>query len=57
VFAPSLQFHPSQIFVGKDRNPPLEDSLARGATLVGSSLSTNIKLEWKRLKMTNTLAY
>ena len=46
--------HASLIFADKVRSLPLECSIVRGFTLVGSSLAG---IEGKRLTLTNTTAY
>jgi hypothetical protein len=42
---------------GKARCLPLNWSPVRDSTLIGSSLTTNVRLGWKRMSVANTLAY
>jgi hypothetical protein len=52
-FATAIQFHPSLIFLGRNRILILEWSPVMGSTLDGS----NIRLGWKWMVAMNTVAY
>ncbi len=54
MFATPTHFHPSLIFVGKDRSLPLEWSPIRGSTLIGYSLPGNIRVGFEEA---NTIAH
>ncbi len=51
MFATSIHFHSSLIFLGKARNMPLEQSRVKGSILV--SFSTMVE----KLTVANSLAY
>ncbi len=57
MFASPIHFKPSLIFEDKARSPPLDWGLIRASALVGQSLNLNVRLGWKLMALTNTLAY
>jgi len=56
VFVPGKPFQPSLMFVGKARRLPQSGAPERRFTQLGSGLPVNIRLGWKGLPGTNTLA-
>jgi hypothetical protein len=58
VFVPDKSFQPRLMFVGTAGAYPIEEPLRCSTLGVGSwPLPTNIRLDWKGLLGTNTLAY
>ncbi len=57
VFDPGQFFQPGLIFVGKASSVLKSGALKRCCTQVSLVLMTNIRLGWKGLPWTNTLAY
>ncbi len=56
MFVPDKPLQPSLMFVGEARNLPYSGALGRCLTQA-PSLTANIRLGWKGLPGTNTLAY
>ncbi len=57
MFVHGKPFQPSVLFVGKARSLPQSGASERFFDRVGSSFTKNIRLFWKGLPVTNTLAY
>ncbi len=57
MLVPGKSFQPSLMFLGEARSLPESGTPERSLTQVGMALPTNIRLVWKGVPGTNTLAY
>jgi hypothetical protein len=57
MLVPRKSFKPSLMFAGKARAYPIEEHLKGTSLRYSPALPANIRLDWKDMPGTNTLAY